>query len=58
VRSTAGQDAVYEHETAERFVQRPVRDEPLDARRVLVSQGLSDGARVVVQGAELIDHFR
>ena len=58
VRSSAGQDVVYEHVSAERFEQRPVRIEPLDGQRVLVVQGLEPGKRVVVQGAELIDHIR
>jgi multidrug efflux pump subunit AcrA (membrane-fusion protein) len=54
----AGQDAIYEHVSAERFEPRPVRIEPLDGQRVLISQGLSPGKRVVVQGAELLDHIR
>ena len=58
VRSSAGQDVVYERVSAERFEQRPVRIEPLDGQRVLVVQGLEPGKRVVVQGAELIDHIR
>jgi multidrug efflux pump subunit AcrA (membrane-fusion protein) len=58
VRSSAGQDVVYERVGAERFEQRPVRIEPLDGQRVLVVQGLEPGKRVVVQGAELIDHIR
>ena len=58
VRSSSGQDLVYEHVSAERFEQRPVRIEPLDGQRVLVSSGLNAGKRVVVQGAELIDHIR
>jgi hypothetical protein len=58
VRTAAGQDSVFEHVTAERFEQRPVRVEPLDGQRVLISQGLDPGKRVVVQGAELIDHIR
>jgi membrane fusion protein, heavy metal efflux system len=58
VRTASGQDSVYEHITAERFEQRLVRIEPLDGHRVLISQGLSPGKRVVVQGAELIDHIR
>jgi hypothetical protein len=58
VRSTAGQDTVFEHVSAERFEQRVVRIEPLDGQRVLISQGLAPGKRVVVQGAELIDHIR
>lgn len=58
VRTAAGQDAAYEHVSAERFEQRLVRIEPLDGQRVLISQGLSPGKRVVVQGAELLDHIR
>jgi len=58
VRTGAGQDVVYEHVGAERFQQRPVRVEPLDGQRVLISHGLKAGQRVVVQGAELIDHIR
>ncbi|HVG52525.1 MAG TPA: HlyD family efflux transporter periplasmic adaptor subunit [Xanthobacteraceae bacterium] len=58
VRTSTGQESVYEHVSAERFEQRPVRVEPLDGQRVLISQGLAPGKRVVVQGAELIDHIR
>jgi uncharacterized membrane protein YjjB (DUF3815 family) len=58
VRTSAGQDVVYEHVDAERFEQRPVRIEPLDGQRVLVSQGLEAGKRVVVQGSELIEQIR
>jgi hypothetical protein len=58
VRNSAGQDVVFEHVAAERFQPRPVRVEPLDGERVLVSQGLEPGQRVVVQGAELLGHIR
>jgi RND family efflux transporter MFP subunit len=58
VRNVAGQDSVFEHVAAERFEQRMVRTEPLDGQRVLISQGLEPGKRVVVQGAELLDHIR
>jgi hypothetical protein len=58
IRNSAGQDVVYEHVAAERFEPRPVRTEPLDGQRILISQGLTPGKRVVVQGAELIDHIR
>lgn len=58
VRAANGQDFVFEHVTAERFEPRPVRFEPLDAERVLISAGIEAGRRVVVQGAELIDHVR
>jgi hypothetical protein len=37
---------------------RAVRVEPLDGDRVLVLAGLTPATRVVVQGAELLDHVR
>jgi hypothetical protein len=58
VRGSAGQDIVYEHVAAEQFEARAVRIEPLDGQRVLISQGFSAGKRIVVQGAELLDHIR
>lgn len=58
IRTSNGQDVVYVHAAAERFEPRPVRIEPLDGERVLLSAGLDPGARVVVQGAELLDHVR
>ena len=58
VRSANGQDFVYEHTRAERFEPRPVRIEPLDGERVLIAAGIEPGQRVVVQGAELLDHVR
>jgi multidrug efflux pump subunit AcrA (membrane-fusion protein) len=58
VRSANGQDLVYVHVAAERFEPRPVHIEPLDGERVLVSAGIEPGQRVVMQGAELLDHVR
>jgi cobalt-zinc-cadmium efflux system membrane fusion protein len=58
VRGANGQDFVYEHVAAERFEPRPVRAEPLDGDRVLVEAGIGPGKRIVVQGAELLDHVR
>jgi RND family efflux transporter MFP subunit len=58
VRSANGQDFVYEHVAAERFMARAVRTEPLDAERVLVAAGIERGKRIVTQGAELLDHVR
>ena len=58
VRNSSGQDVVYEHVTAERFQPRPIKLEPLDSERVLIAQGLKPGTRIVVQGAELLDHIR
>jgi cobalt-zinc-cadmium efflux system membrane fusion protein len=58
VRAANGQDFVFEHTTAERFEPRPVRIESLDAERVLIAAGIDPGKRIVVQGAELLDHVR
>lgn len=58
VRASNGQDFVFEHTGAERFEPRPVRTEPLDGDRVLVAAGMGPGKRLVVQGAELLDHVR
>ena len=58
VRAGNGQDVVFEHVGAETFVARPVRVEPLDGERVLVSAGVEPGKRIVTQGAELLDHVR
>jgi cobalt-zinc-cadmium efflux system membrane fusion protein len=58
VRSANGQNFLFEHTSAERFEPRPVRTEPLDAERVLIAAGIDPGKRIVVQGAELLDHVR
>jgi cobalt-zinc-cadmium efflux system membrane fusion protein len=58
VRNSSGQQIVYEHVSAERFMPRPVRVEPLDSERFLVLSGLSPSQRVVIRGAELIDQVR
>ncbi|GJD93188.1 efflux RND transporter periplasmic adaptor subunit [Methylobacterium iners] len=58
VRSGNGQAIVYEHVTAERFVARQVRVEPLDGTRVLVAEGVGAGKRIVTEGAELLDQVR
>ena len=58
VRNPEGGQVVYEMPGAERFVPRPVRAQPLDAGRVLVTAGLDRGARVVTTGAGLIAQVR
>lgn len=58
VRAANGQDFVYEHVSAERFAPHAVRIEPIDGENVLVASGLEAGRRIVVTGAELIDHVR
>jgi RND family efflux transporter MFP subunit len=58
VRGANGVDLVLEKVSAEKFMPRVVRTEPLDGENVLVSAGLEPGKHVVNQGAELIDHIR
>jgi multidrug efflux pump subunit AcrA (membrane-fusion protein) len=58
VRTQTGQDLAFEHTSAERFVPRSVRIEPLDGENVLIVTGLTAGARIVTQGAELLDQVR
>lgn len=58
VRASNGQHVVYDHTAAEVFEPREVRIAPLDGERVLVLSGLSEGQRIVTQGAELLDQVR
>lgn len=58
VRSANGQYVVFEHAGAERFEPREVNAEALDAENMLVTAGITDGKRVVVQGAELLEQVR
>jgi cobalt-zinc-cadmium efflux system membrane fusion protein len=58
VRNPEGGQVVYEMPSAERFLPRPVRTQPLDGQRVLVTAGLERGARVVTSGAGLIAQVR
>jgi membrane fusion protein, heavy metal efflux system len=58
LRTSNGQTIVFEHTGAERFEARLVRSEPLDAASLLVLGGLEPGARVVTQGAELLNQIR
>jgi cobalt-zinc-cadmium efflux system membrane fusion protein len=58
IRTANGQQVVFEHSGAERFEAREVKVEVLDADHVLVTAGIADGKRVVVQGAELLDQVR
>lgn len=58
VRSAEGPPVVFEHASAERFIPRQVRVQPLDGTRVVVTAGLDPGRRVVVQGAGLIAQVR
>lgn len=57
-RNPANEPVVWIKSGAERFVPQPVRLRPLDARTVVVTDGLSPDNRVVVQGAALIAQIR
>jgi cobalt-zinc-cadmium efflux system membrane fusion protein len=58
VRNTSNEPAVWIKVGAERFMSQPVQFKPLDAQRVIVTQGLAGDNRVVVQGASLIAQIR
>jgi len=58
VRMPNGGSAVWDHVTAERFVPRPIRLQPLDGGNVLVLAGLKPDQRIVVQGADLLNQVR
>jgi cobalt-zinc-cadmium efflux system membrane fusion protein len=58
VRNPANEQVVWIKSGAERFIPQPVQAKALDARTVLVTQGLAPDNRVVVQGAALIAQIR
>jgi hypothetical protein len=58
VRTQNGHDMVFEHTAPELFEPRLVRIEPLDGEHVLVSAGVASHARIVTQGAELLEQVR
>ena len=58
VRMPTGGSAVWDHASAERFVPRPVRMQPLDGANVLVLAGIRPGQRIVTQGADLLNQVR
>ncbi|MBL8381239.1 MAG: efflux RND transporter periplasmic adaptor subunit [Burkholderiales bacterium] len=57
-RNPANETIVWVHAGAETFVPRVVRTRALDAGRVAIVDGLKDGERVVVLGAQLIGQVR
>jgi membrane fusion protein, heavy metal efflux system len=58
VRGGNGETIVWRHVEPELFEQRTVRTEPFDAANVLIAAGVTDGDRIVVRGAELINQIR
>ncbi len=53
-----GQQALWVHSEPEQFQLVRVTTQPLDAERMLVTSGLQTGARVVVQGVQLLAQVR
>ncbi|TWA93177.1 multidrug efflux pump subunit AcrA (membrane-fusion protein) [Azospirillum brasilense] len=58
VRGPNGQPLVWEHESPQRFVARPVRTQPVDGNTVLVLAGVEPEARIVTDGAGLLNQVR
>jgi hypothetical protein len=58
VRSPSNETVVWVKTHVERFEPRRVRTQALDAARVLVTDGLAAGERVVVEGAPLLAQVR
>ena len=58
IRRSNGQNVIFEHVSAEIFLPREVRAEPLDGDRVLIVSGLEPGRRIVTQAAQLLDQVR
>ena len=58
VRSSAGQEMVWQHTYPESFVPVTVRTESIDGKNVLVSAGLAVDTRVVVDGADMLNEVR
>jgi membrane fusion protein, heavy metal efflux system len=58
VRNPSNEPVVWIKSGAERFIPQPVKVQPLDSTRVVVTQGLSADNRVVVAGAPLIAQIR
>ncbi|KAA0571898.1 HlyD family efflux transporter periplasmic adaptor subunit [Azospirillum sp. Sh1] len=58
VRSAGGQPIVWQHESPQRFVARPVRTQPVDGNTVLVLAGIEPEARIVTDGAGLLNQVR
>jgi len=54
----AGETAIWVHTEAERFVARRLRVHSLDAARVAILEGMHDGDRIVVEGANLLSQVR
>jgi hypothetical protein len=57
-RNPANEPVVWIKSGAERYIPQPVQFQTLDAKTIVVTQGLGADNRVVVQGAPLIAQIR
>jgi RND family efflux transporter MFP subunit len=58
VRNASGQPMVWQHDSPQRFIARPVRTQPVDGNTVLVLAGVEPEARIVTDGAGLLNQIR
>jgi RND family efflux transporter MFP subunit len=58
MKNSNGESFVWLHASAELFVPKKVKVQPLDGNTVAVLEGLHDGDRVVTQGAALLSQVR
>lgn len=58
MKNSSGETIVWLHASAERFVPKKVKVQPVDANTIAVLEGLHDGDRVVTQGAALLAQMR
>jgi membrane fusion protein, heavy metal efflux system len=57
-RGPGGLPVVWRHDSALRFVAHPVRFEPVDSENVVIVAGVEPGARIVADGAGLLNQVR
>jgi cobalt-zinc-cadmium efflux system membrane fusion protein len=58
VRSSNGETIAWLHDEFEDFDPKPVRTQPLDATRVIIVAGVTEGERIVIRGADLVNQIR
>jgi hypothetical protein len=58
VRAGNGLPQVWEMAGAERFEAIAVRTAPVDGKNVLITAGVKEGTRLVVEGAEFVNQVR
>ena len=57
-RNPSNQTVVWVKTAPEQYAPRVVQHQPLDGERVMITAGLQDGERVVVQATNLINQIR